>query len=531
MHSVSRVGRIAALAAVIGAIVLVAIVLFGSGGGGYTVTAKFVNASQLVRGNLVQIGGTQAGTVQDIKLSPDGQAEITMKIDETYVPLREGTQAVIRQASLSGIANKYVDLTLPPGDQTAEIPEGGEIRADNTQAAVELDSVFNTFDPIARVAVEDFFKGGARQFRGSGEEANRGYQYLNPALSASSRVFRELNRDTPVLENFLVDSARLVTTLAERRDDLAALIGNLNTTTRALGDEKLALAEAISLFPDFMRQANTTFVNLRSTLDTLDPLVDASEPVVSKPGPGNDLQELLPELRAFTRDAEPTVADLQQIIRDSGPNNDLINLTNTFPPLESAALERRSRLVSPGGTKFRVNDGDPVRGAFPEMTEALEDSTDEIAFFRPYSPELVGWFDDFSTSGAGNDAQSGISRTQAYFNAFTLSPGSTPNVTTFLTDNGFDIPLPVPILGQPTVADLLGNVLFPGAGVFPAGSVFNDVADRGELFSLGLARDEQYKRCPGANEEPANDGSNVLSARDRDELDCNEDDRATGDVE
>ena len=520
MHSVSRVGRIAALAAVIGAIVLVAIVLFGSGGGGYTVTAKFVNASQLVKGNLVQIGGTQAGTVKDIKLTPDGQAEVTMSIDETNAPLREGTQAVVRQASLSGIANKYVDLALPPGDdQGPEIPEGGEIRADNTQAAVELDSIFNTFDPITRVAVEDFFKGGARQFRGRGEEANRGFQYLNPALSASSRLFRELNRDTPVLENFLVDSARLVTTLAERRDDLAALIGNLNTTTRALGDEKLALAEAISLFPDFMRQANTTFVNLRSTLDTLDPLVEASEPVVSRPGAGNDLQELLPELRRFTADAEPTVADLQQIIRDSGPNNDLINLTNTFPPLESAALERKARTVSPGGTKHKVNGGDPVRGAFPEMTEALEESTDEIAFARPYTPELVGWFDDFSTSGAGNDAQSGISRTQAYFNAFTLSPGGdTVDLTTFLTGNGFPAPL----------AATLG-VLLPGGGAVPA-APFLDPSTRGDLFSAGLARDEQYKRCPGANEEPADDGSNVLSGSDRDKLDCLEEDRATGDV-
>ncbi len=106
--------------------------------------------------------------------------------------------------------------------------------------------------------------------------------YLNPQLAASSRLFEELRNDPPILERFLVDSSRFVTALSERRDDLAALIGNLNSTTRALGSEKTALAEAIERLPPFMRQANTTYVNLRATLDELDPFVEASKPVARK---------------------------------------------------------------------------------------------------------------------------------------------------------------------------------------------------------------------------------------------------------
>ena len=77
---------------------------------------------------------------------------------------------------------------------------------------MDLDQVFNIFDPVARVAVQDFFQQSAVQLSGKSQEAELGYQYLNPALSTSSRLFRELNRDTPVLEAFLVDSAKLVTT-------------------------------------------------------------------------------------------------------------------------------------------------------------------------------------------------------------------------------------------------------------------------------------------------------------------------------
>ena len=90
-----------------------------------------------------------------------------------YAPLREGTTAVIRQFSLSGIANRYVDLTLPTGPdaENAEIEEGGLIGTESTEEPVDLGQVFNIFDPVARVAVQDFFKPGAVQLRGKSEDA------------------------------------------------------------------------------------------------------------------------------------------------------------------------------------------------------------------------------------------------------------------------------------------------------------------------------------------------------------------------
>ena len=121
MRSVSGVGRIAALAAVVAAI---ALVLFGGGEGGYTVTARFLNGGQLVKGNPVQTGGVPIGSVKDIKITDDGQAAVTMKIDGDHAPLRQGTRAQIKQFSRSGIANRYVDLTFPPRG-TAAIPADG----------------------------------------------------------------------------------------------------------------------------------------------------------------------------------------------------------------------------------------------------------------------------------------------------------------------------------------------------------------------------------------------------------------------
>ena len=168
-----------------------------------------------------------------------------------------------------------MDLSYPDR-KDGNLDDGARLDVDVTSTAVDLDELFNTLDPPTRKALQGFFKGQARQFRGAGTDANEAFRYLNPALSASSRLFREATRDQPTLERFLVDSSQLVTTLAERRDDLSGLIGNLNETTRALGNQKTALASSIERFPPFMRRANTTFVNLRAALNDVDPLVDAS---------------------------------------------------------------------------------------------------------------------------------------------------------------------------------------------------------------------------------------------------------------
>jgi phospholipid/cholesterol/gamma-HCH transport system substrate-binding protein len=436
--------RVLAVAGVVLAVVLVALLLFG--GSGYRVKATFQNAGQLVTGNEVQVGGVTVGSVDDIALTPDGQAEVTFSIDdEDYAPLRRGTRAVIRPSSLSGIANRFIDLHLGP-DDGEEIDDGGRIGAESTTSAVELDQLFALFDRRTRTAAQDFIAGQAESLRGGGAELRRGVRYLNPALSTGARLFGELTRDERLLRRFLVNSSALVTALAERRDDLTGVVSNLNTTFAALGGQQAALAESIERLPPFLRRANTTFVNLRAALDDVDPLVDAAKPVARRLGP------FLDDARVFARDAEPTVRDLSRTIRSPGGTNDLIELLATFPPLARTALDPRT-----------VN-GARRPGAFPETDAALRAAAPTIAQGRPYTPELVGWFDDFSNTGA-YDALGGFSRAWLNFSEILYGPG--PKL-------------------------------------------------------------RQFRRCPGANEEPASDGSNTPTASEASSLACDPSQRSVG---
>ena len=165
MRNSQAVARVAALSAVMVGIAVVVVVLLGSGASPYRVKARFENASQLVKGNLVQVSGRRMGSVESIELTDDGQAEVTLRVEEPYAPLRKGTLATVRQASLSGIANRYIDLRLPP-QRAQPIPDGGRIGQTQTTSAVDLDQLFNVFDRPTREALQGVVRGSARQYEG-----------------------------------------------------------------------------------------------------------------------------------------------------------------------------------------------------------------------------------------------------------------------------------------------------------------------------------------------------------------------------
>jgi phospholipid/cholesterol/gamma-HCH transport system substrate-binding protein len=448
--------RIVALVAVAAAIVVVAVLLL-TRGSAYTVDVQFQNASQLVKGNLVEVAGANAGTVKDITLTDDGQARVKLEITKDYAPLRRGTRAIVRQASLSGVANRYVDLQLGDGT-SSDIADGGRIESSETQSAVDLDQIFNTFDPVARTAVQRDFRGFGEMYAGRSEQANEAFKRLSPALASSSTLFRELDRNSGYLDRFVVQTAKLVGDVAERRNDLAGVVDHLATTSSALAAQRSALGQSINELPTFMRKTNTTFVNLRAALDDLDPLVAESRPTIRK------LRPFLRQLRPFAREAVPTVRDLSRTIRQPGADNDLVELLNAQPAVDQAANQ-----------PVQAN-GKQREGAFPAMSRAAQGSIEQLSFARPYAPDLIGWFDDFSESGA-YDALGGFSRAGLALNAFTFTPAA--------GGGGSVLPIPPALRDQLTTA--IGQI------------------SKGQGTEAG-----RNNRCAGSSERSV-DGSNPIS--------------------
>jgi phospholipid/cholesterol/gamma-HCH transport system substrate-binding protein len=389
----STVARVIATAAVVAAVALLALALFG-GEGSYRVKAVFQNAGQLVAGNQVRVGGQPIGTIADIELDDSAQAVVTLEVNDELAPLHEGTTATIRATSLSGIANRYVSLQPGPNDAD-EIEDGGRIGADDTSAPVDLDVLFNTLDEETREGLMNVVRGSGDQYDGRGDEASESIKYFAPFLSSTASLTEELAIDQKVLEQFISDGADTVSAIAERRDDLAQLVGNTNAAMRAIGDENVALQRALEILPGTLRKANTTFVNLRATLDDLELLVDEALPAT------RELAPFLRELRPLVAEARPTVRDLSSLIRSPGQSNDLIELTAKQPRLAELTAT-----------------------VFPRAIRALDRAQPVVEYARGYTPDLAGWLTKFAEAAGYYDANGHYARVMPVFSPTNFDPSS-----------------------------------------------------------------------------------------------------------
>lgn len=171
--------------------VIVLAYVFITGNGGHQYTLLFQNAGQLVPDNQVLIGGSPVGSVESIELTDDNLAAINIEVDQE---LHEGTTAVIRATSLSGVANHYVSISPGPNSNPA-LDDGAELGLASTTTPIDIDQLFNTFPPSVRKGLSDFIKGNATIYAGQGENANEAYEYFGPALNRTTAFTSELNAD------------------------------------------------------------------------------------------------------------------------------------------------------------------------------------------------------------------------------------------------------------------------------------------------------------------------------------------------
>ncbi len=372
--------RAAVIAALAAAVIVLAIVLF-SGGGGHKYTLVFQNAGQLVPDNQVLIGGSPVGSVESIELSDENLAVVKVEIDQQ---LHEGSTAVIRATSLSGVANHYVSISPGPNSSPA-LGEGAELGLAETTTPVDIDQLFNTFPPSVRKGLADFIQGNAKTFENYGEAANESYKYFGPALNRTRAFLGELNSDQRLLERFIVSSSRLTTAVAGRGEQLSSAIANANTAFGSIASQNEAFDQTLRRLPPVLRQSNTTFVNLRAALDDLEPFVETAKPATKNLAPW--LAELRPVVQKFI----PVTRNLRLTVARPGKNNDAAELLGFLPSVQ--------RLAST---------------TFPHAEAAVAAFQPNLNFIRSYTPDLFNAIGGLGTAtgyydGNGNYVRASVS--------------------------------------------------------------------------------------------------------------------------
>jgi phospholipid/cholesterol/gamma-HCH transport system substrate-binding protein len=397
--------RIAALGALVLIVIAIIVLLLGSGGNDNHYKLVFETGGQLVKGNQVMIGGVPVGSVDDVKLLDNAQAEVDISVNR---PLHEGSSAIIRATSLSGIANRYVSIQPGP-DSNPELKNDATISDVDTTAPVDIDQLFNTLRGPERQALRNIIQGSSTAYAGAAPEANQTYKYLSPSLVATDRLFSEINRDSGVLTDFLVNGADVLSAVAERRDDLSALTQNANEALGAIASENRSFDQALVALPPALRQANTTFHNLRPALDDLDTLVNVAKPATK------NLAPFLRQLHPVLSHSVPVFRDLNRALNLPGGQNDLADATGYLPALQNRVAQ-----------------------AVPVTVASMQNTEDNLAFLRPYLPDLMAAIAHLNQVSGYYDADGHYARvTPGGLGVFGLTGG--PTNFTFTAQNAANV--------------------------------------------------------------------------------------------
>lgn len=392
--------RVVILGLLVCAIVFIATLIFG-GEAGHKYTLKFENAGLIVSGNQVMVGGHPIGTVNSVGLAEDNQAEMEITVDE---PLREGTTAIIRKSSLSSVHNHYVALTMGP-DNAPELADDEILGEGSTTTAVELDQFFDVFDEKTRNGWRNFIRGVSAIYAGDAAEgANKTFKYSNASFSSTQRLFAELADQDTRLDQFVKNTSGFVTNLSEVAPNLTNLVSNANTALGSIADESDSLSLALQELPPTLRQANTTFVNLRLALDDVEPLIRAN----GRAADAGLADFLKSDLRPVLKRAKPVFSNLATAASRPGPNNDLSDLESSLIPLQATA-----------------------KPAVDAAIGSMDASQEEVSELRAFSPDLLNSFARLGAAAANYDANGHYARVRptatglSQLNGTSIEPATT----------------------------------------------------------------------------------------------------------
>lgn len=385
----ARRARRLAPVALVATLVVILLVAF-SGGDERTYRLVFDNASQIVKGGAVRIGGVQVGTVQSIDLTNRDLAQVRISIADQYAPLRQGSTATIRVSGLGSVAGRYVDVSPAPSFRKP-LGEDAVIPVDKTTSVVEVDQIFNTLDKPTRKGLQKAVQGLAASLDGRSAEANAATRQFPGALIALRSVAQDINAQSAEFSALVNNAGRALDALGREPERLTSAISGAHTTMAALGSETGQLRTLLADLPPALGAGSESLKELRDALPDLRRFTDSAD-LSSR-----DLAPFLRRLRPVLERAVPVTQRLRQTFATAGPGNDLLDALRDLPPL--AASTHR---------------------AAPAGREGLKQSTPLLSFIRPYAPDLVAWLRSFGSAGATYDARGHYVRSLPMTDAFRL---------------------------------------------------------------------------------------------------------------
>lgn len=399
-----------ALAVAVVLVVVAAIALFGSSRT-YRVDILMPSAEGTFVGDSVKIAGRDVGRVDDIAVR-DQKALVTVELDDGSAPLTQGSTARISWEAV--LNERFLEILPGPPDAPA-IASGSRIVS--TIERVELDQVLAMLDPKTLDSTNSLVQQVSVALKGREQGLRQTLQDGGPTFRSLGEVLQAVGSDGPAIRDLVTQLRGVTNVLSERDRKVAGTIRQLGRLTSATADQQAQLSKGLQELPSTLDVA-------KSTLDVVPGAVDATVP-------------LLEDLRPATARLPKVAADLHPVLHDLRPV-----LQDLRPTLDSAAslLTRTPGLL------------DTAHETLPGVTDVVKRIQPAVAFLRPYTPELTGWFSNWTSIWAGRDATGNFARPLVTTGPTALGdvqPGPTPVPGIQRNGGASGRPLPGDLVGQP----------------------------------------------------------------------------------
>ncbi len=357
----------------------------------YQVKVPFTEASQLAEQSDVRISGVDVGKVESIELGPKGHEAIALlNIDDKYAPLPASTRAMLRTKTLLG--ETYVELS-PGAAGEPTLHDGGTLPSAQVAESVQLDEIFQAFNPATRRAFQSWMQEAAVAIEGQGQNLSYAIGNLEPTFKELEGLFRILNSQKMATQQLFSNGAQTFEALRGREGQLADLINASNELFKTTASRNQDIEALFRAFPTFQDESRLTVERLKGFAVNADPLSRQLVPVAEELSPtlvafgklAPEAKKLFEALPAVEKEAPTGFPALRKLFRDDFPP--LLRASEpfvrNFDPLVTG-LDLYKREV----TAFFANLAVTTNGELPETNAAGQ----KIHFLRalgPINPESI----------------------------------------------------------------------------------------------------------------------------------------------
>jgi phospholipid/cholesterol/gamma-HCH transport system substrate-binding protein len=291
----------------------------------YRVKVAFPEAIGVINDVDVRAAGITIGTVRDVEVDERTNRTVaTLAIQERYAPIRQDARAILRRKTLLG--ETFVEMTTGTRGKDP-VEDGGRLDDGRVGQEVELDEVFQTYDPITRRAIQLWQQELGLAVEERGEELNNALGELPEFAGNASDLLEVLYRQDDSVRRLVRGTGDVYGALTRDEAQLRNLIRNSHDLFGQTARERVALAEAIHIFPTYLVESRDTLKRLEGFSRNARPLVRDLRPVAEELRPTiRAVRGLAPHLRNYFDSFDTQIdvyeeagPDLREVIRGTRP--------------------------------------------------------------------------------------------------------------------------------------------------------------------------------------------------------------------